>query len=148
MDIVVVPAQFDHIKTLLSELNTLADDIKYRFGADKEDILLKGYESSLYKMAAVVDDNVIAVWGVIGNYLGEIGRPWSIMSPLTEKYPFRFKSFYSYELDKMLQLFPILVDVVDIRHTKVLRMLKLMRFSFGNPEKFMNGTFIRAERRL
>lgn len=148
MDIKIVPARFEHIRELLIELDKLDKDDAYRFGADKEEVLLKAYNRSLYKMSAIVNGKVIAVWAVMGVYLGEIGRPWSVMSPETEKYPFKVKSFYGYELDKMLQLFPVLVDMVDVRHTKVLRMLKMMGFTFEAPKSFMNGTFIKAERRI
>lgn len=148
IDIKIIPAIPGHIRDLLEELKELDKDDAYRFGADNEKVLIRAYDRSLYTNTALVDGKVIAVWGVIGSYLGEEGRPWSIMSPETEKYPFKFKSFYSHELDKMLQLFPVLVDMVDIRHIKVLRMLKLMGFAFKEPAPFMDGIFIKAERRL
>ncbi len=148
MDIKIISSIPEHIKDLLEELKGLNEDDAYRFGADHEEVLLRAYNRSLYIKTALVNGKVIAVWGVLGSYLGETGRPWSIMSPNTEKYPFKVRSFYSHELDKMLQLFPVLIDMVDVRHTKVLRMLKLMGFTFEEPAPFMDGIFIRAERRI
>lgn len=148
VSIKIVTAEPEHIRVLLKELEKLNNEDAYRFGMDEEEVLLKVYRSSIYKKTAIVNDKVIAVWGCLGDYLGELGRPWSIMSPETEKYPYRVKSFYSYEIDKMLQLFPRLIDMVDAKHKKVLRMLKLLGFTSKEPELFMGIMFIRAERRI
>lgn len=145
-NIKIVQTRQSHVDELLQELSTLNGEDAYRFGLDKKEIIYKACKRSIYIKTAILDGKVIAIWGVLGTYLGEVGRPWSLMSPDTEKYPFRFKSFYKHELDKMLQLFPTLVDMVDIKHEKALRMLKIMGFKLGKPEPFLNGTFIKAER--
>ncbi len=147
MLIEIIPTQIEHIKELLKELKKINEEDAYRFGECPLEILIKAYKKSLYVKTAVVDGKIIAIWGIVGNYLGAIGRPWSLMLPDTENYPFRVTSFYRQEVDKMLELFPVLEDIVDIRHTKILRMLKIMGFTFGEPQEMNDGIFIKAERK-
>ncbi len=144
----IIPTQIEHIELLLNELKKIDKEDAYRFGECPIEILIKAYKKSLYVKTAIIDGKIIAIWGVIGTYLGSLGRPWSIMLPDTEDYPFRVTSFYRQEIDKMLELFPILEDIVDVKHTKILRMLKIMGFTFGEPYKLNDGIFIKAERKV
>lgn len=148
MKIEVIPTEIYHIEYLLDELKNLSNEDAYRFGFDTNKVLIKTYNNSVFVKTAIVNDEIVAVWGVLGTYLGSTGYPWSLMSPKTEHYPFRFTSLYRKELNKMLELFPVLIDMVDIKHTKVLRMLRLMGFTFGEPAPFNGGIYIQAERRV
>lgn len=148
VNIEIIPATENHIIELLSDLKGLSEEDLYRFGVDSEEKILKVFKRSIFVDASLVDGKIVGVWGVLGDYMGHTGRPWSLLSPDAEKYPFRLTSFYRKALNKMLHLFPVLVDMVDVRHTRTLRMLKLMGFTFGEPEIFMNGLFIKAIRRI
>lgn len=146
-NIEIVPTTPEHIVELLHNLQGLPEDDAYRFGVETEDKILKIFKRSIFVDSALVDGKIVGLWGVLGDYMGQYGRPWSLLSPEAEKYPFRLTSFYRKAINKMLHLFPVLVDMVDVRHTRTLRMLKIMGFTFSEPEKFMNGLFIRATRR-
>ena len=149
VSIEIIPTTSDHIIELLLELKDLDKDELYRFGADKEEMLLKIYKRSIFVDSVIADGKLVWIFGVLGEYLGETGRPWSLFTPEGEKIsPFIVTCFYRQAIDKMLQLFPVLIDMVDIKHTKVLRMLKIVGFKFGEPEPFMNGLFIKATRRV
>lgn len=144
LNINIIPATSDNIKELLERLKELNEEDAYRFGNGPEELLLKIFKRSIFVDAGFIDGKLVGVYGVLGEYMGKEGRPWSLLSPETEKYPFRLTTFYRKALNKMLQLFPVLIDMVDIRHDKTLRMLKLMGFKFGRPEPLMGGLFIRA----
>lgn len=147
LNIEILPATVDNLIELLHDLEGLSDEEKERFGFDSEEILLKVFNRSLFIDAAFVNGKIVGIWGIIGDYMGYNGRPWSLLSPAAEKYPFRLTTHYRKVINKMAQLFPVLIDMVDIRHTKVLRMLKLMGFTFEEPRPFRNGLFIKAIRR-
>lgn len=144
----IIPTTPEHIIEVMLELEKLDKETAYRFGMDSYEVLMKVYRSSLFVKTAVMDGKVTAIWGVIGVYLGLEGRPWSIMSPDSEIYKFKFAKIYRKELLEMQKIFPVLIDLVDPQHTKVLRMLKLMGFSFGETIIMNERSFIVAERRV
>ncbi len=125
----------------------LSKEDAYRYGMASEEFLIKILRRSIFTDACLIDGKIMGVYGVLGEYLGTEGRPWSLLNPIIEKYPFRVTYFYRQALEKMLQLFPVLIDRVDAKHDKILRMLKLMKFTFSEPEPFTDGMFIKATRR-
>lgn len=148
VNIEIVPATPAHLRELLQDLEILNEEDKYRFGVDSEEILLKIMKRSIFVESALIEGKIVGIWGLLGEYMGREGRPWSLLSPAAEKYPFHLISFYRKIINKMLQLFPILIDMVDIKHTKILRVLKLMGFVFNEPEMFRGSLFIKATRIL
>ena len=145
----ILPAIREHITELSKNYREIEIKTVKKMGMDHETGILNAFDRSLFVKTAFIDNKIVAMWGCIGTYLGEIGYPWLIMSSEAEKYPFRIASFYKKELKEMLQLFSVLVDMVDIEHTQAIRLLKIMGFTFKEAQPFgKNGElFIRAEKR-
>lgn len=148
-DIQIIPTIPQHFTELLWQLEGLSKEERYRFGADKEEILLKIYKRSIFTDTILADGRVVWIIGLLGEYLGEKGYPWSLFCPAGEAInPFIVICFYRKIINKMLQFFPRLIDMVDVRHTKVIRTLKMMGFVFGEPEYFNGNIHIQAERKI
>lgn len=111
--------------------------------------LYSSYQRSLYAKSAFIDGKLVAMWGLAGTYLGPAGYPWLALAPSVEKYPFKVVFRYRQELKEMLQLFPVLIEDVDVRNVKSVRLLKLMGFIMSEPKPIgKNGElFMRAEKR-
>lgn len=150
LTIEIVPALPTHIRIMAKQMKQSDIEISKRFGRNPYKALRQVYRQSLYSKAAFVNGKLVAVWGLLGTYLGEEGRPWSLMSDEITNYPYKVLSFYRKEMQEMLQLFPMLVDMVEIDNTKVLRTLKIMGFTFSEPQPYgkSGDLYIRAEKRL
>lgn len=119
----------NNVKQLLEEMEVLSEEDAYRFGVGPEEILIRVFKDSIFVDSVFLDGRLIGVFGVLGEYLGSEGRPWSLLLPETEKYPFKLITFYRQALRKMLQFFPVLIDNIDEKHDKILRTLKIMGFT-------------------
>lgn len=100
-------------------------------------VLWRSYKSSILRRTALIDGGVAAVWGVAGTPLGDEGEPWLMTSPLVERVsPLKFARIYQEQVYKMLEIFPYLVNYVDSRYTKAMRLLDIIGFHIHSPTPF------------
>lgn len=76
------------------------------------------------------DGEVIALFGVAGTLLDTTGTPWMIGTPLLDRQGRALIHLAPSYIRQMLELFPNLINVVDVRNTRSIRWLKRMGFDF------------------
>lgn len=137
-----------HVRMLSQKLKTEEISSADALGMTPHAGLWQAYRKSLKKKTAFIDGEIAAMWGVAGVYLGTVGKPWLVLSPAVDEYPFRMIFCYRKELTDMLKLFPKLEEWVDVRNEKSVRLLEIMGFEFDKPIPMgRNGElFMRAEK--
>lgn len=143
VSITIVPTTKDHIHELLETLR--GDDRREieALGMTAAKGLWQAYRQSLITKTALIDGKVGAVWGLGGNALGDVGRPWLMTSVEAVKIsPISFARIYRAEARQMLSLFPNLVNYVWQEHKPAIRMLEICGFTIGKPLKLGNGMFL------
>lgn len=143
----VIETKPQHIRELSKKLQAIDVRTAERLGLKPHVALWRAYKKSLFCRTAFINGELVAIWGVVGTFLGPVGYPWLIMSPVAQDFPLKVAFRYRKELKEMLKLFPKLVDMVDAEHAKSLRLLKIMGFTLSEAMPFgKNGEkFIKAE---
>lgn len=85
---------------------------------------------SPYAMAWEHDGELIALFGVAGSLLDDIGAPWMFGTPAMHRCGRALISASPAYIRQMTELFPILSNVVDVRNVRSIRWLKRMGFTF------------------
>ena len=139
---IVIPAHTDHLLWLA---NNMAE-------ADRDECAAGGMgpyralESALRRSAAawtgMVNDEPVRMFGVVpaGHLLGGIGAPWFSETPELQHHRISFLKHCRQYVSQMLDIFPHLVDFVDVRHKKAIRWLKWLGFEVS-PEPVAFGPF-------
>lgn len=96
------------------------------------------YKRSIMCKTVFVGDEAVAIWGVMGTFLGRVGKPWLVCSPYVEDYPRKLAFRYRSELRNMLKRFLVLEDWVKVDDDKTLRLMEILGFKLDKPE-MMNG---------
>lgn len=140
----IVSATAVHIRELMDTLRE-ADRLEIEsFGLSANKGLWLSYRRGLYNKCALVNGKVAAVWGLCGTHLGYTGQPWLLTSNEVYKIsPLKFAKIYQKEVYKMLELFPLLENYVAVEYEKAIRMLSIVGFDIGEPEKWGKGMFKR-----
>lgn len=151
-NIVVQSPEIEIVETTAGHIRELADTLREN---DKKEMeaagnfsimkrLWKSYKMSNLKNTALIDGKVAAIWGCGGTLLGTEGHPWLITSYEVEKIsPLKFARIYKREVDKMLNIFPYLVNYVWAPYDEAVRLLMIVGFDLGEPENIGNGMFRR-----
>lgn len=63
--------------------------------------------------------------------LGDWANPWMLGTPAVRRHRFAFLRNYRAQIDRMLEAFPTLMTMVDVRHTICLRWLKWTGFEIA-----------------
>lgn len=140
----IVPAMPEHIRELMDTMRTDDRMEIESFGLSVNKGLWLSYRRGLINTCALVDGRVAAMWGICGTHLGHTGQPWLLTSDEVYKVsPLKFARIYQKEVIKMLELFPLLENYVAVEYEKAIRMLSIVGFDIGEPEKWGNGMFLR-----
>ncbi len=77
--------------------------------------------------------------------MGNTGAPWLLTSPEALKVsPLRFARVYKAEVQKMLKMFPNLVNYVDSSYNQAVRLLQIVGFDLEDPKPYgKNGGLFR-----
>lgn len=141
-EVTLVPAAPAHVRELRE---TIRDSDKreiegYGFSCSK--MLWRSYKGGLMNTTGLVDGKVAAMWGVGGSYMGETGQPWLLTSEEVNKIsPLKFARIYQKEVMKMRKLFPHLENYVSADYEAAIRLLDIVGFSLGEPQKIGSGMF-------
>ncbi len=133
-DITLLPATLAHVRELQKTLRQ-ADRLEgMRIGIDPVSGVYWSYRCAILRRTALVDGEVAAMWGVGGEMLGSVGRPYLLTSAACERvHPIRFARIYFDEAREMLRMFPRLENWVDSRYSGAVRLLRLAGFTLDDP---------------
>lgn len=141
-EIVIVPATPAHIRELSQTIREKdrAEIENYGFSCAKG--LWRSYKQGLNNQTALINGKVAACWGVCGVYLGDVGQPWLLTSEEVYKIsPLRFARIYQREVYAMLEVFSRLENYVCASYPEAIRLLSIIGFTIGEPEKLGNGNY-------
>jgi hypothetical protein len=141
-ELIIVPTVARHIRELSRTIRELDRKEIESFGVSVDNGLWQSFRKGLMNQTAVIDGEVAAVWGCGGDYLGDQGSPWLLTSPAIHKISaLRFARYYQREVHKMLDIFPYLFNYVDATYDEAVRLLMIVGFTLGEPEKIGLGMF-------
>lgn len=130
----LLPGDIEAVLSNLREPDRLECEALFGPGND-EKVLRSSVAASTACWALEFDGDTGALFGVaaIGSMMSTQGAPWLIGTALIDKYPSAFIKLNRPYIRRMLDLFPTLLNVVDVRNTKSVAYLKRMGFDFGEP---------------
>ncbi len=140
----VIDTEPEYVRILGQNLRNRDIEIANKVGIPVHRALWRIYKKSLMCKTVFVGDDIVAMWGVFGIFLGNVGKPWFIASPFVEDYPMKLAFRYRSELRNMLKLFPKLEDWVSVEDDKTIRLLEILGFKFSDKQTIGNIVFIRA----
>jgi len=106
-------------------------------GYTPKDAVLTSFGLSHETFAAVVDGEVLAVWGVAPlNILDGAAVVWMLTAKALEKWALFFLRKCRAEVRRLLQHWRVLLNAVDARYTKALRWAKWLGFEVLDPAPF------------
>jgi hypothetical protein len=138
---VIVPAHTDHLFWLASNMSEAdRDECMASVGLGPYRALADSLERSVAAWTGMVDDSrPVCMFGVSPmDILGGVGSPWLLGTPEIRKHAKTFLRLNRQYVPRMLDLFPVLVNYVDARHTVAIRWLKRLGFLF-DPEPVAYG---------
>lgn len=87
--------------------------------------------------AGLIDGEVACIFGVAGaSLLSTVGYPWLIGTPAIEMHAKAFLRRCRPMVRQMLELYPTLVNYVDVRNIKAVEWLRWLGFKIHEPEPF------------
>lgn len=110
------------------------------YGQSAYFVLGSSFAASKLCWAAVVDGQVIAMFGVVPRERAGEGRPWMIGTKHLPKHRFKFGKGCAGVITEMLEAFPYLENIVDCRNRRAIQWLKWLGFEFGDIVMMGNGT--------
>lgn len=145
-EIMVVPTSSAHIRELAMTIRESDKREIESYGFTCTKGLWRSFKFGVMNRTALIDGKVAACWGCQGSLLGAVGVPWLLTSNEVRKIsPLRFARIYQKEVYKMLKLFPYLVNHVDMNYHEAVRLLQIIGFEVGEPEKYGMGMFRKFE---
>lgn len=134
-EIVIEEAKPWHVSVLKANLREEDKREVLGLGVSIQYSLWYGYKHSVYRRTALIDGNPVAMFGAQGTLLGSSAQIWLLTSPDVYKVsPLRFARIYQDEVHKMLKIFPLLENSVDVRYDAAIRLLDITGFNIGDPE--------------
>lgn len=132
--ITVVDTLPEHVRILGQNLRDRDMNMAKIVGIEAHHALWRMYRRSMMCKTVFVGDEVVAIFGCLGTFLGRIAKPWLSASPLAEDFPMKFVFRFRSELRNMLKLFLILEDFVKVDDDKTLRLMEILGFKFEKPQ--------------
>lgn len=146
MTVEIVPTTAEHIRELRETIRDGDRKEIEAFGFSCMKGLWRSYKHGLRNRTGLIDGRVGAVWGVGGTYLGEVGQPWLMTSHEVRKIsPLKFARIYQQEVKQMLEMFPKLMNIVAADYPEAIRLLSIVGFKIGEPERFGEGMYCKFE---
>ncbi len=86
--------------------------------------------ASIIATAWEKDGELVALFGVAGNLLGDFGTPWMFGTRAVDRNGRAVMALSGGYIRQMLELFPRLTNIVDVRNARSIRWLKRIGFKF------------------
>lgn len=80
-----------------------------------------------------MDDEIAAIWGMGGDILSDVGRPWLMTAMPIERIPVSFVKIAQREIAAMNDVKPRLENYVDATYRKAARLLETLGFCLDPP---------------
>lgn len=100
---------------------------------DAEEALLQCLDVSLVSKAWIVGGRVACLYGLAGNMVSDVGRPWLLSTDLVREHRLQFLRGSRRELRWMLSVYPVLENYVDCRYVAAIRWLRWLGFRLDEP---------------
>lgn len=134
-NIQIIEATMVHVQRLGLTMNREDREEAEAMGLKAHRALWRSWKYSCLRRAAIIDQEVAAIWGVRGTFLGGTGLVWLVTAPRArEVSPHIFARIYRQEVRKMLEIFPRLENRVDETYKGAVKMLRLSGFQFGDTQ--------------
>jgi len=103
---------------------------RQRPGVSLQDIVREAVEVSLFSRCCIVDDRVMAIWGLhVPLLIAGDGYPWCMTTSVVESHLRLVIALTRRYVMKMREITPTLVANVDINHPQAVRWLSWAGFS-------------------
>lgn len=146
--VVIVPTTAAHIRELSRTIRAKDKAEIENYGFTHTKGLWRSFKQGMFNRTALIDGKVAACWGVVGTYLGSTAQPYLLTSDEVYKISsLKFARIYQREVYEMLSMFPYLVNWVDASYEQAVRLLSIVGFDIGEPEKMGGGMFRKFEMR-
>lgn len=152
MDPRIIPAKVEHLAAMAGQiLEADRRELEDCYGVSAYYVLGQSFAASRASWAAVVDGEVIAMFGVVPREEPGTGRPWMIGTKHLTKHRYTFGKGCGDVIEAMLDTFPRLENIVDRRNRTAIAWLKWLGFELGETvitgEKALPYITFRMERK-
>lgn len=130
----IVSTTWEHIHAL--EIDLRPGEIKEIsiFDCTPAEALAHTFRESNYSRTALVDGRPAAIWGLKGEFFGDVATPFLLTGHESLRVsPIRFARIYLKELSEMKKAYSILENFVDSEYYEAVRLLKLAGFTVHKP---------------
>ncbi|MDR3555920.1 MAG: hypothetical protein P4L55_14275 [Syntrophobacteraceae bacterium] len=135
---IIIPAHSDHLFWMANNMSEEDREECAAMGLGPHEALQIGLEHSVAAWTGlkVPEHRPLCMFGVMPmeGILSGMGAPWFLSTPELRKYALRFLKDCDPYLNRMLDIFPTLVEYVDARHTRGIKWLKWLGFTLTGPE--------------
>ena len=148
-DLVIVDSNPNHIRDLVRNLREKDKKEATALGYKPYVAVIETYRKAFFKKTALIGDNVVAIWGVIGSPITAIGYPYLITSNYIYKIsPLKFIRLYKQEVEEMKKYYSTLENYVDASYEEAIKALKLAGFTLTDRIDFNDHNFIKFSLRV
>ncbi|UPY96264.1 MULTISPECIES: hypothetical protein [Pectobacterium] len=132
----IIPAEIEHVQALLPHVRQADIDEFYAASlSTPEQVLTQGIRVSTLSWSAIFDDQVVAIFGIApASMLGGDGVPWLVGADMLERYQKTFLRRCRPFVSAMLDVYPHLVNYVDVRNVAAKAWLHWLGFTLEEPK--------------
>ncbi len=134
---IIVTAHTDHLFWLANNMGEEDRAECAALGLGPLRALELGLDHSVAAWTAlkVPEHRPLCIFGVmpLGGVLSGVGAPWFLSTPELRKYAIRFLKDCDDYLLRMLDIFPTLVEWIDVRHTRGVKWVRWLGFELTGP---------------
>ena len=141
-DVKIVPTLPCHVLEIRDNLQDGDNREICGFGITIAKGVWRTYKNSVMCRTALIDGEPVAFWGVAGTSIGLTGIPFLLTSVNVRKIsPVRFTRIYQIEAKEMLKIYSRLENYVLADYEEAVRLLDIVGFKIGEPQKIRNAMY-------
>ncbi len=127
-----MPAKWDHIHYIAEHMSEAdRNEVAAAVGIPPSDALYDSWVASVVCWTGMVDERPVCMFGVSAvDILGGVGAPWLLGTDDLPRHAKTFLRLNREYIPKMLDVFPALINWVDVRHVVAIRWLRRLGFEF------------------
>jgi len=154
----IIEAKLSHAEMLAPDMRAVdVAEVRATYNVEPLEALRASVKAASFASTCFINDEPICMFGVspvkvidgTGKTLENVGAPWMLATNGFYRYVKSFISYNGKYIEKMLELYPILMNYVDERNIAAKRWLKRAGFTIYAPEPWgvLNMPFHRFEKR-